>query len=135
MRRMFPIPRLPAPAPTGTPRLALLQLTAGADKAANLAAAREAIAAAARGGANLVALPECFNSPYATDQFPKYAEPVPSRRADVDAGAHPSTAMLSAAAAEHGIFLVGGACAAMRRSRVSFLRRRAAERARLARNI
>ena len=94
--------------PAGTPRLALVQMLAGADKAANLAAARAAVGAAARGGANIVALPECFNSPYATDQFPRYAEPAPARRADIDAAAHPTAAMLSAAAAEHGVFLVGG---------------------------
>lgn len=98
----------PPPPPSGTPRLALIQLLCGADKDANLSAARAAIADAARGGANLVVLPECFNSPYATDQFPKYAELIPDRREDVSAEAHPSTSMLSAAAAEHGIFLVGG---------------------------
>lgn len=98
----------PPPPPSGTPHLALIQLMCGADKSLNLSAARAAIADAARGGANLVVLPECFNSPYATDQFPKYAELIPERREDVDENAHPSTSMLSAAAAEHGIFLVGG---------------------------
>jgi omega-amidase len=97
-----------APPPSGTPRLALIQLLSGADKLANLASAREAIGKAARDGANIIALPECFNSPYATDQFPKYAETIPATGEAVDAEAHPSTAMLSGAAAAHGIFLVGG---------------------------
>ena len=101
------LPLVPPP-PTGTPRIALLQLAVGADKAANLAAARAAIGDAARGGAHIVALPECFNSPYATAEFPRHAEPIPAAGERPDAVAHPSTAMLAAAAAEHGVFLVGG---------------------------
>jgi omega-amidase len=93
---------------SSTCKLVLCQLLPGADKAANLAAARAAIAEAARSGAHIVALPEVFNSPYATDQFPVYAEPIPARASELDAAAHPSTHMLSAAAAEHGVFLVGG---------------------------
>ena len=37
-----------------------------------------AISGAARSGAKLVSLPECFNSPYAVTAFPKYAEVVPN---------------------------------------------------------
>ena len=91
-----------------TCRLALCQLLPGKDKAANLAAARAAISEAAASGANIVALPEVFNSPYATDQFPVYAEAIPATAAALDAAVHPSTCMLSAAAAAHGIYLVGG---------------------------
>ena len=97
-----------APPPAGICRLALLQLLPGADKPANLAAATAAIAAAAAGGANLIALPEVFNSPYATDKFPLYAEPIPAAASELDPVAHPSTHALSAAAARHGVFLVGG---------------------------
>jgi len=89
-------------------RVALCQLLVGADKAANLAGARAAIADAARHGVDIVALPECFNGPYATDKFPIYAEPIPARKADIDPATQPSTAMMSAAAAEHGVYLVGG---------------------------
>lgn len=97
-----------APPPTGTPRLALLQILAGSNKAANLKTARDAIADAARGGAKIIALPECFNSPYATDQFPVFAEPMPESVEAIIEDLHPSTAMLSGAAAEYKVFLVGG---------------------------
>ena len=95
-----------------TVRIALCQMIAGSDKAANLAIAVAAVAAAAREGARIVALPECFNSPYATDQFPIYAEPIPASREELDPALHPSTAALSAVAREHEIFLIGGAWAA-----------------------
>ncbi len=97
------------PPPSGKPRLALLQILAGNDKLKNLETAQLAIAKAASDGANIIALPECFNSPYATDQFPIYAEPMPASMEAIDPAVHPSTAMLSGAAAKHGIFLVGGA--------------------------
>lgn len=91
-----------------TCRLALCQIICGKDKLVNLATARRAIADAANGGAQIIALPECFNSPYATDQFPIYAEPIPGNSSDLREDINPSTLMLSRAAAEHGIFLVGG---------------------------
>jgi omega-amidase len=90
------------------PRLALLQIMVGADKAANLKVAEAAIDEAARNGAHIIALPECFNSPYATDQFPVYAEPIPATKEELTAEANPSTAMLSAAAARNKVYLVGG---------------------------
>ena len=89
-------------------KLALLQTLAGKDKALNLATARAAIAAAAAQGAHIIALPECFNSPYATDQFPVYAEAIPAAASALSAAEHPSMHMLSHAAAEHGVYLVGG---------------------------
>ena len=91
-----------------TCRLALCQILAGKDKVVNLATARAAIAEAASKGANIIALPECFNSPYATDQFPVYAESIPSTAAELSEAEHPSTYMLSQAAAAHGVYLVGG---------------------------
>ncbi|KAL7622805.1 Omega-amidase nit3 [Parahypoxylon ruwenzoriense] len=87
-------------------KLALIQLASGTDKAANLAHAREKVIEAAGGGAKLVVLPECFNSPYGCDYFPSYAEtllpgpPSPSQS--------PSYHALSAMAAEARVFLVGG---------------------------
>ncbi|KAH3787617.1 omega-amidase NIT2-like [Dreissena polymorpha] len=79
-------------------RLALIQLAVGASKPENLARASRLIKEAATKGANLVALPECFNSPYGTSYFPEYAESIPG----------PSTEMLLAAAKENNVFLVGG---------------------------
>lgn len=65
-----------ATATTNSFRLGLCQTLVGADKAANLATAKDAVAEAVGEGAQVVCLPECFNSPYATDQFPVYAEKV-----------------------------------------------------------
>lgn len=47
-------------------KLALIQLTVGASKADNLIRAAQFIKEAAVAGAQLVTLPECFNSPYGT---------------------------------------------------------------------
>ncbi|ORZ16264.1 carbon-nitrogen hydrolase [Absidia repens] len=80
-------------------KLALIQLAIGADKAKNLAHAKSKILEAAHNGANVVVLPECFNSPYGTNFFPEYAE-------SIDGG--DSVTMLSSAAKEAGIYLVGG---------------------------
>ncbi|KAI2467048.1 carbon-nitrogen hydrolase [Annulohypoxylon bovei var. microspora] len=87
-------------------KLSCIQLASGADKAANLSHARDKVLEAAKAGAKLVVLPECFNSPYGCDYFPSYAEtllpgpPSPSQS--------PSYHALSAMAAEAGVFLVGG---------------------------
>jgi omega-amidase len=89
-------------------KLAMCQMLVGTDKAANLATAARAVRDAAAAGAQLVALPECFNSPYATDQFPVYAETIPRCAAEVDAVQQPSTAMLIRAAKEHQVYLIGG---------------------------
>ncbi|KAI1203356.1 carbon-nitrogen hydrolase [Nemania serpens] len=87
-------------------KLACVQLASGADKAANLSHARDKVLEAARAGANLVVLPECFNSPYGCDYFPSYAETLlPSPPAPEQS---PSFHALSSMAAEAGVFLVGG---------------------------
>lgn len=87
-------------------KLACIQLASGPDKAANLAHAREKVVEAAQGGAKIVVLPECFNSPYGCDYFPSYAETLlpgpPSKEQS------PSYHALSAMAAETKTFLVGG---------------------------
>jgi hypothetical protein len=61
-----------------------------------------------RGGAELVSLPECWNSPYATSSFPIYAEPVPSVGEACDPKRSPSTAMMMQTAKDLGIYLIGG---------------------------
>ena len=60
-------------------QVALIQLGCiGPDKMANLRHARsmvvEAKKSAPNGHVDMIMLPECFNSPYSVDQFPKYAE-------------------------------------------------------------
>ena len=56
-------------------KLGLCQMKVTADKTENLRHARELIDKAAAGGAELVMLPEMFNCPYNTENFPIYAEP------------------------------------------------------------
>ncbi|KAG7300375.1 hypothetical protein JYU34_015975 [Plutella xylostella] len=80
-------------------RIALVQLAVGSDKKKNIAEAVKQIHAAKQQGAQLVALPECFNSPYGTKYFNDYAEEVP--------GGETSLA-LSRAASEAGVCVVGG---------------------------
>lgn len=77
----------------------------GSDKEKNLAHARDKILEAAKAGANVIVLPECFNSPYGCQYFPDYAEaiePSPPKKKD-----SPSWHMLSAAAAETKTYIVG----------------------------
>ncbi|KAJ6068496.1 hypothetical protein N7499_010383 [Penicillium canescens] len=87
-------------------KLALVQLASGADKAVNLSNARSKVLEAAKAGARLIVLPECFNSPYGTSFFPKYAEtlhPSPPTKEQ-----SPSFHALSAIAVEANAYLVGG---------------------------
>ncbi|XP_076457642.1 omega-amidase NIT2-like isoform X2 [Babylonia areolata] len=79
-------------------KLALVQLAVGASKGDNIARAISLVKKAADAGASLIALPECFNSPYGTNYFPEYAETIPG----------PSTDALSKAAKDNKVFLVGG---------------------------
>ena len=78
----------------------------GTDKAANLSRARARILEASRAGANLIVLPECFNSPYGTQHFPNYAEtlfPSPPTPAQ-----SPSYHLLSDLAKETETHILGG---------------------------
>ncbi|XP_068622688.1 omega-amidase NIT2-A [Battus philenor] len=80
-------------------KIAIIQLAVGPDKLKNVTHAVKEIHKAKEKGAQLVALPECFNSPYGTQYFKDYAEEVPS-------GA--TCQALSKAAAEAGVCVVGG---------------------------
>ncbi|KAM3958375.1 omega-amidase NIT2 [Aphomia sociella] len=80
-------------------KIALVQLSVGPDKAKNVAEAVKEIHNAKKMGAQLVALPECFNSPYGTKYFEEYAEEVPSGS---------TCRALSEAAAACGLCVVGG---------------------------
>lgn len=79
-------------------KLALIQLAVGGDKSANLQRAVEMVREAAGNGANLMVLPECFNSPYGTSYFPSYCEPIPGE----------STECLSHVAKETKTYIIGG---------------------------
>ncbi|RZC49404.1 hypothetical protein C5167_017839 [Papaver somniferum] len=84
-------------------KIALCQLSVTADRKRSIAHACKAIEEAVEKGAQFVVLPEIWNSPYANDSFPVYAE-------DIDAGsdASPSTAMLSEVARNLKVTIVGG---------------------------
>jgi omega-amidase len=88
-------------------RLALVQLACGSDKAQNLSRARaKVLEAAQKHKAGIVVLPECFNSPYGTSYFPKYAEALlPSPPSETQS---PSFHALSRLAAEAKVYLVSG---------------------------
>lgn len=97
-------PALPLPSsPLTKFKVGICQLLVTADKERNIAHARKAIEEAAGKGAQLVILPEIWNSPYSNDSFPVYAE-------DINAGgaASPSTAMLSELSRTLKITIVGG---------------------------
>ncbi|XP_004068363.1 omega-amidase NIT2 [Oryzias latipes] len=79
-------------------RLAVVQLQVTSVKADNLSRARRLVLQAAGQGSKVVLLPECFNSPYGTSFFSDYAEKIPGE----------STQMLSEAAKENQVYLVGG---------------------------
>ncbi|XP_055267669.1 omega-amidase NIT2 isoform X3 [Moschus berezovskii] len=79
-------------------RLALIQLQVSPIKSENLARACGLIREASKQGAQIVSLPECFNSPYGTKYFPEYAEKIPGD----------STQKLSEVAKECNIYVIGG---------------------------
>ncbi|KAL1840489.1 hypothetical protein VTJ49DRAFT_441 [Mycothermus thermophilus] len=96
----------PSPVLKQPVRIACVQLASGSDKAANLARAAEKVREAAAGGAKIVVLPECFNSPYGCDYFPRYAETLlPSPPSEEDS---PSFHALAAMARDNGVYLIGG---------------------------
>ncbi|KAK9374407.1 carbon-nitrogen hydrolase [Lipomyces chichibuensis] len=80
-------------------KVALVQLAATADKARNLSRVKEHVLKAATNGAELIVLPECFNSPYSVTAFPQYAEYIPSGE---------TTTFLSLLARETSTYLIGG---------------------------
>ncbi|OAX40808.1 carbon-nitrogen hydrolase [Rhizopogon vinicolor AM-OR11-026] len=96
--------------------LTLIQLgSTGPDKAVNLQHAHEMVMKAAKSGSGtkpqVVVLPECFNSPYGYVHFPTYAENIgytPGEEYDIQASVSESVKMLSSAAKEAGVWLIGG---------------------------
>lgn len=82
-------------------KVALLQFYAGANKAENIKKATDFATKALKQhpDLDLLVLPECFNSPYAVDQFRKYSESIPDGE---------TTKALSQFAKEHGVNVIGG---------------------------
>lgn len=78
----------------------------GGDKSANLSHARSKVLEAAKAGAKLIVLPECFNSPYGCQYFPKYAETILPTPPPKDQA--PSWHTLSSIAVEAKAYLIGG---------------------------
>eukprot|EP00762_Andalucia_godoyi_P003438 ANDGO_04329.mRNA.1 Nitrilase homolog 2 len=99
-------------------RVALIQFSSTVNKSETLAKARELIRRATKEhSAHLVVLPECFNSPYGTKYFKEYAENLAAMHDLLRVGSEVSAAdfqfsesmkMLSEAAKENNVFLVGG---------------------------
>lgn len=88
-------------------KLALIQLASGPDKTQNLQNAWDKAVQAAKKGANIIVLPECFNSPYGCDFFPKYAESLPPLPSDQE-DSSPSWRELSALAQITCCYIVAG---------------------------
>ncbi|XP_043259634.1 omega-amidase NIT2 [Colletes gigas] len=80
-------------------RLALVQLAVGENKSTNIARAISFIERAKEQEADIIVLPECFNSPYGTSHFAKYAESIPDGETSV---------ALSEAAKKSSVYVIGG---------------------------
>lgn len=95
-----------------TLKVALCQIHSGNDKTRNIENAKTMIDQAASTGASVIVLPEIWNSPYATDQFPVHAEALPpigwSAGKSGNSGYGPSAVMLSEQALHHNVVIVGG---------------------------
>lgn len=79
--------------------IAVIQHLVSKDKKENIKKAEEKIREAKAAGAHIIMLPEMFNCPYANTYFPEFAEEYPGGE---------TISFLSARAAEHEIYLVGG---------------------------
>eukprot|EP01084_Bolivina_argentea_P168685 292480_1 len=96
---------------SNTFKLGLCQIMVGDDKQQNLKTACNAIQEAVNKGADIIVLPEIFNSPYSNDSFPVYCEPVPevnTSLSQINQTTSPSTYMLSNAAKSHNKYIIGG---------------------------
>jgi len=82
----------------------------GSNKEENLKHASELVKEAVAAGANVVTLPECFNSPYQTSAFPEYAEDLGglSVGSIPKENQGPSAFALSQMAKENQVYLIGG---------------------------
>lgn len=81
-------------------RLALLQLRSSKDKLWNLDNMTKRLRDAVKEHKpHVVTLPECFNSPYGTQFFKEYAEPIPGGQ---------TCQRLASLARDNGVYIVGG---------------------------
>jgi len=80
-------------------KIGVCQMLVVEQKDQNLSKARSMIREASANGSKIVVLPEMFNCPYNSSYFPEYAESYPNGG---------TLKMLSEAAMEEGIYLVGG---------------------------
>lgn len=81
-------------------KLGLVQLATCSNKAKNLRNAAAKVKEAAQANAQVIVLPECFNSPYGTQYFQEYSETIEPPQESFRA--------LSEMAKENNIFLIGG---------------------------
>jgi omega-amidase len=110
----------PIHSPPQTLPVALVQLTAGEDPAANRHQAetwleRALQPAHGRAKPRLLMLPEIWNAPYAAARFTAYAEPIPdlipesiAPGPDLTEGPSPSLAMVARLARRHGVSVIAG---------------------------
>ena len=89
-------------------KIALIQFPVTADKQDNLRRAAESLRQARQNGADMAVLPEMFCCPYENSCFRPYGEEVGG----------PAWLMLSAAAAETGMYVVGGSIPELEEDRV-----------------
>jgi len=89
----------PSDSPTKGFRLGLVQMNVTEYKNYNLTTATTSIKEAVSGGANVVALPECFNCPYGIEHFKDFAENVPNGV---------SSKLMSALAADYKVYIIAG---------------------------
>lgn len=89
-------------------KVGICQVDVGADKPANIVTVKKALSEAASNGADMVVLPECWNSPYSTACFPEYAEKVPGVGETCTEEESPSYKMVCDTAKETGKWIVGG---------------------------
>jgi omega-amidase len=92
-------------------KIAVCQMKVGTVKDENIKQAHRLISEAVSKQAQMIVLPEIWNSPYSTNSFPVYAERLPNVGDKVAPGSAeecPSSHMLIDVAKQHKIWLVGG---------------------------
>lgn len=89
-------------------KIALCQMLGSMDKEESKAKAKKMIQEAAANGAQVVVLPEMWNTPYSNDYFREYAEPQEG----------PTVRFLSDLAKENDIYLIGGSISELDQDKV-----------------